>query len=44
MPESPRWLFAHGKLKQTEKILRHMAYINEQTLPQNFSSLIKVHF
>jgi hypothetical protein len=37
IPNSPRWLIAHGHLEQAENLLRSAAASNGRKLPQNFS-------
>ncbi|CAG7824947.1 unnamed protein product [Allacma fusca] len=41
LPESPRWLFAHGKLEETEKILRQIAHINGKILPADYGKTLQ---
>eukprot|EP00127_Corallochytrium_limacisporum_P000806 Clim_evm92s25 gene=Clim_evmTU92s25 len=36
IPESPRWLVAHGRLQEAEDVMRRLAHENGQTLPQDF--------
>ncbi len=44
LPESPRWLFAHGKLDKTERILRQMAHVNGRSLPPDYIKVLQVRF
>src|SRR5882762_4423573 len=36
MPESPRWLLAHGKYGAAEKVMRSMAGVNGKKLPVDY--------
>ncbi|XP_065350422.1 organic cation transporter protein-like isoform X1 [Cloeon dipterum] len=37
LPDSPRWLIAHGKHKQAENLLRSAAKVNGNILPDDFA-------
>jgi pentatricopeptide repeat protein len=42
LPESPRWLLAHGRFEEAEKILKKMARVNGKPLPANYMVQLKV--
>ncbi|CAL8131644.1 unnamed protein product [Orchesella dallaii] len=44
LPESPRWLFAHGKLEKTERILRQMAHMNGRALPSDYNKILQMKY
>ncbi|GFG38605.1 hypothetical protein Cfor_09215 [Coptotermes formosanus] len=41
LPESPRWLLAHGRFEEAEKILKKMARVNGKPLPANYMVQLK---
>ncbi|GAB6029096.1 hypothetical protein CHUAL_004879 [Chamberlinius hualienensis] len=44
LPESPRWLLAHEKFEETEKIIRTIAHVNRRTLRPDYFVTLKRKF
>lgn len=41
MPESPRWLVSRGRVKDSIKVLNHIANVNGTTLPENAQKILE---
>ncbi|CAG0921635.1 unnamed protein product [Notodromas monacha] len=41
LPESPRWLLAHGRTREAAKIMRLMGKMNGKTLPDDYEDFLE---
>lgn len=44
LPESPRWLVATGKFSRAARVMKTIARINKQPIPDNYEDILRYHF